>query len=79
MIPCAVPSADPSRALTLVIDDDYCSSKHCRIYPEGTAWFIEDLGSTNGTFLGNQKVEEPVELRQGERVRLGATVLELRA
>ena len=68
-----------SPTCTLVIDDDYCSSKHCRIYPEGTAWFIEDLGSTNGTFLGNQKVDEPVELRQGERVRLGATILELRA
>jgi len=68
-----------SPTCTLVIDDDYCSSKHCRIYPDGSAWFVEDLGSTNGTFLGNQRVEDPVPFRQGERVRIGATTLELRA
>ncbi len=67
-----------SPTCTLVIDDDYCSSKHCRIYPDGNAWFVEDLGSTNGTFLGNQKVEEPVMFRPGERIRIGATMLELR-
>lgn len=68
-----------SPTCTLVIDDDYCSSRHCRIYPEGEQWFVEDLGSTNGTFLGNQKVEDPVLFRMGERVRIGATMLELRA
>ncbi|WP_062464997.1 FHA domain-containing protein FhaB/FipA [Demequina soli] len=63
---------------TLVIDDDYCSARHCRIYPEGDRWMVEDLGSTNGTYLGNQKVTDPVPLREGEVVRLGATSLELR-
>ena len=62
---------------TLVIDDDYCSARHCRIFPEHGEWKVEDLGSTNGTFLGNQKVTDPVPLRRGDQVRIGATTLEL--
>jgi len=62
---------------TLVIDDDYCSARHCRIFPEGGAWKVEDLGSTNGTYLGNQRVTDPVPLRRGDQVRIGATTLEL--
>ena len=62
---------------TLVIDDDYTSARHCRIFPERGAWQVEDLGSTNGTFLGNQKVTDPVPLRKGDQVRVGATTLEL--
>lgn len=62
---------------TLVIDDDYCSAKHCRIFPENDAWYVEDLGSTNGTFLGNQRVDDPVPIRRGDAVRIGATTLEL--
>lgn len=64
---------------TLVIDDDYTSARHCRIYPENGEWYVEDLGSTNGTFLGNQRVHDPVPFRRGEAVRVGATSLELTA
>ncbi|WP_062314197.1 FHA domain-containing protein FhaB/FipA [Demequina rhizosphaerae] len=63
---------------TLVIDDDYCSARHCRIYLEGDRWMVEDLGSTNGTYLGNQKVTDPVPFREGDVIRIGATALELR-
>lgn len=63
---------------TVVIDDDYLSARHCRIFPEHGAWFVEDLGSTNGTFLGNQRVDEPVPFTLGDKVRMGATTLELR-
>ncbi len=62
---------------TLVIDDDYCSARHCRIFAENGEWKVEDLGSTNGTYLGNQKVTDPVPLRRGDQVRIGATTLEL--
>ena len=62
---------------TLVIDDDYCSARHCRIFSEHGEWKVEDLGSTNGTYLGNQKVTDPVPLRRGDQVRIGATTLEL--
>ncbi len=64
---------------TIVIDDDYLSARHCRIFPENRQWLVEDLGSTNGTFLGNQKVEDPVPFNLGDRVRIGATTLELRS
>lgn len=63
---------------TLVIDDDYCSAKHCRVYVDGDRWMVEDLGSTNGTFLGNQKVTDPVPFQEGDVIRIGATALELR-
>jgi len=64
---------------TVVIEDDYLSARHCRIFPENGQWFVEDLGSTNGTYLGNQKVEDPVPLAVAERVRIGATTVELRS
>lgn len=63
---------------TLVIEDDYCSSRHCRVYLDGDNWMIEDLGSTNGTFLGNRRVDDPVPLARGDKIRMGATTLELR-
>ncbi|MGC4175319.1 FHA domain-containing protein FhaB/FipA [Demequina sp.] len=62
---------------TLVIDDDYASARHCRIFFEAGGWKVEDLGSTNGTFLGNQRVTDPVPLRRGDQVRIGATTVEL--
>ncbi|WP_084074498.1 FHA domain-containing protein [Demequina sp. NBRC 110052] len=64
---------------TLVIEDDYASSRHCRIFPEGGTWMVEDLGSTNGTYLGNQRVDDPVPFRMGDVIRIGATSLELRS
>lgn len=64
---------------TIVIEDDFLSARHCRIFPENGRWFVEDLGSTNGTYLGNQKVEDPVPFTIGERVRIGANTLELRS
>lgn len=44
---------------TLVLDDDYSSSKHARIFPQGGQWYVEDLGSTNGTFVGDEKISGP--------------------
>jgi pSer/pThr/pTyr-binding forkhead associated (FHA) protein len=63
---------------TLVLDDDYSSSRHARLYPEGGQWFVEDLGSTNGTFLGQARVERPTPVPPGAQVRVGKSTLELR-
>ena len=64
---------------TLVLDDDYASGRHARIYPEDGAWYVEDLGSTNGTFAGSQRVTgTPMRLDVGTTLRIGTTVLELR-
>ncbi|RYV51839.1 FHA domain-containing protein FhaB/FipA [Pengzhenrongella frigida] len=62
---------------TLVLDDDYSSSRHARIFPQGTGWFVEDLGSTNGTFLDTTKVERPTPIPPGAHVRIGQSVVEL--
>ena len=62
---------------TLVLDDDYSSSRHARIFPQGGSWFVEDLGSTNGTFVGDQRVEAPMPLATGTPVRVGQSVIEL--
>ena len=42
---------------TLVIDDDYASNHHARIYPHEQNWVVEDLGSTNGTYLRRTRVD----------------------
>ena len=63
---------------TLVLTDDYASTRHARISLQDGAWFIEDLGSTNGTYYGQRKLDGPVTLEIGVPVRIGKTVLELR-
>ena len=62
---------------TLVLDDDYSSSRHARIFPQGGQWLVEDLGSTNGTFVADQRVEAPTPVPTGTPVRVGQSVLEL--
>lgn len=62
---------------TLVLDDDYSSSRHARIFPQGDQWYVEDLGSTNGTFLGDQPVSSPTFLPPGVGVQIGRSVVEL--
>jgi hypothetical protein len=63
---------------TLVLTDDYASSRHARLVPGDGAWLVEDLGSTNGTYLGAAKVVRPTPVPLGEQIRIGKTVLELR-
>jgi hypothetical protein len=63
---------------TLVLTDDYASSRHARLFPQDGHWFIEDLGSTNGTYLDRAKVTEPTPAPIGVPIRIGKTVLELR-
>src|SRR5690625_4335825 len=62
----------------LRLDDDYTSNRHARIFPKGPQWWIEDLGSTNGTYVSNEKISQPVRLRPGTEVRIGRSTLELR-
>ncbi len=60
------------------LDDDYVSTRHARFATNGEQWFVEDLGSTNGTYLGSQRLTTPTPIGIGIPVRLGKTIVELR-
>jgi len=64
---------------TLVIDDEFASGRHARISRQEGQWVLEDLGSTNGTYLRKEQVRAPVALQVKMPIRIGRTVLELRA
>lgn len=66
----------PDAAIRL--DDDYVSTRHARIAASGDQWFVEDLGSTNGTYVGSARITQPTTLTLGTQVRIGKTVVELR-
>src|SRR5947209_19595458 len=74
--PIMIGRADDS---TLVLDDDYASTRHARIGFQGGDWFLEDLGSTNGTYLDRAKVTGPTRVPPGVPIRIGKTVIELRS
>lgn len=58
-------------------DDGYVSQLHARVFARDGRYFVEDLGSTNGTYLNRKKVTGPVALRRGDRLQVGRTVLEV--
>lgn len=62
----------------LLLEDTYVSQQHARLFGKNGAWYVEDLGSTNGTFVNDQKLAAPAMIQPGDRVRIGTTVLELR-
>jgi pSer/pThr/pTyr-binding forkhead associated (FHA) protein len=63
---------------TLVLEDDYASTRHARISLQDGLWVVEDLGSTNGTYLGSRKLDGPAPMEIGVPLRIGKTALELR-
>lgn len=62
---------------TLIIDDDYASSRHARIYPAEGTWIVEDLGSTNGTWIDRTRITTPTVLPVGAPLRVGRTTLQV--
>jgi pSer/pThr/pTyr-binding forkhead associated (FHA) protein len=74
--PIMIGRADDS---TLVLDDDYASTRHARLSFRGNDWYVEDLGSTNGTYLDRAKVTGPTKVPLGVPIRIGKTVIELRS
>jgi len=64
---------------TLVIDDEFASGRHARISRQDGQWVLDDLGSTNGTYVRKEQVQGPVPLQVRVPIRIGRTVLELRA
>ena len=64
---------------TVVLTDDYASTRHARIFPRAGLWLVEDMGSTNGTYLDRAKVTAPTPVSIGAPIRIGRTVFELRS
>jgi hypothetical protein len=63
---------------TLVLDDDYASNHHARIYPADEQWVVEDLNSTNGTWLDKTRISRPTVLPAGVPLRVGRSVMQVR-
>lgn len=61
----------------LPIEDEYVSTRHTVLRPYQGAWYAEDLGSTNGTFVGGARIHGPTLIGPGTQVRAGKTVIEL--
>jgi hypothetical protein len=66
-------------ACQIKLGDTYISQFHARLFPRDGNWYVEDLGSTNGTYLNQRKLTGPSEVHAGDVVRLGKTTLELKA
>jgi hypothetical protein len=67
-----------SEGSQIKLDDTYVSTNHARLFPRNGSWFVEDLGSTNGTYLNQQRVSSSSEVHPGDTLKVGKTVLELR-
>jgi len=58
--------------------DSYSSTVHARLYRSGGQIWVEDLGSTNGTFVNSERITQPSRLAKGDLLQIGATVFEVR-
>lgn len=61
----------------VTLDDTYASQIHARVFRRDGQYYVEDLGSTNGTWLNRAKVTGPLELQRGDQLQIGNTVLEV--
>lgn len=58
------------------IDDTHISKLHARVYPANDRWYVEDLGSTNGTRVGGSVIVAAAPVGRGDRIQVGEIVLE---
>lgn len=66
-----------SQAATLILEDDFASGNHARLTKRGSDWFLEDLDSRNGTFIGSQRIDQPEKLSAGMEIRIGQTLVRM--
>lgn len=67
-----------SEKCDVLLNDAYVSQMHARIFARGDNYMVEDLGSTNGTYLNRQRITAPAQLQRGDRIKVGKTVFEMR-
>jgi hypothetical protein len=65
-------------SMTVVLGDPYVSDAHAHVFHDGQEWLVEDLGSTNGTFLNRVKVTSPTPIAAGDQLGIGKTIVEVR-
>jgi len=58
------------------LDDTYVSQLHARVFQKDGSWFVEDLGSTNGTYVNSKRVSSPLAVKRGDQIKIGAVVME---
>lgn len=68
-----------SNSCTLVLEDDFASGAHARLFSRAGSWFIEDLDSRNGTWIGSQRLDQPERLGVGTEIRIGQTHIRMDA
>jgi FHA domain len=59
------------------LEDAYASQVHARVFQRDGHWYVEDLGSTNGTYLNRRRVAGPMVIKKRDKLQIGNTVLEL--
>ena len=62
-----------SQTADIQVDDPFASSAHARIFPRGQFMYIEDMGSTNGTYLNGRQLRQPERLKVADTIRIGDT------
>src|ERR687896_167383 len=78
--PPPAPPAPRGRAAgcQVALEDNYVSQLHARVFTRDGGVWVEDLGSTNGPYLNDQRVSAPLAVRRGDQLKVGSTVLELK-
>jgi pSer/pThr/pTyr-binding forkhead associated (FHA) protein len=62
---------------TIYVEDDFVSTNHAMLTFRGRSWFIEDQGSTNGTYVNGHRIERPVALSFGDELTVGRVRMRL--
>jgi pSer/pThr/pTyr-binding forkhead associated (FHA) protein len=60
---------------TLVIYDEFASGRHARLWVVRGLWYLEDLGSTNGTWLNGRRIHAAQLLKKGDKIGIGHTIM----
>ena len=67
-----------SQETDVVLDDPYASEFHLRLVAQENGMMLHDLGSTNGTYVNGRRVSAPTQLRRGDTIQVGKTVMEIK-
>jgi pSer/pThr/pTyr-binding forkhead associated (FHA) protein len=60
---------------TLIISDEFASARHARLWVARGRWYVEDLGSTNGTWLNGRRIHAAQLLKKGDKIGIGHTIM----